>query len=156
VILLPGDVNFVGTLYSLGATLSFTVAHAALIRIRMADRDRVEAPAYRAWPNFHVRGVDWPLFAILGGVATGVSFLVIVVQNAATRWVGLGWLVAGLIGYWAYRRWYVRASLGATTKAPPAFGPALALESSFLSSRGARRTTPSTSRAAWPPSVARG
>ncbi|MBA2295343.1 MAG: APC family permease, partial [Actinobacteria bacterium] len=30
VILLPGDVNFVGTLYSLGATLSFTVAHAAL------------------------------------------------------------------------------------------------------------------------------
>ena len=36
-ILLPGDVNFVGTLYSLGATLSFTVAHASLVRIRMAD-----------------------------------------------------------------------------------------------------------------------
>ena len=33
-ILLPGDVNFVGTLYSLGATLSFTVAH-ALDRIWM-------------------------------------------------------------------------------------------------------------------------
>ena len=37
-ILLPGDVNFVGTLYSLGATLSFTVAHAALVRMRIADR----------------------------------------------------------------------------------------------------------------------
>ena len=38
---LPGDVNFVGTLYSLGATLSFTVAHAAIIRLRMRDRQRV-------------------------------------------------------------------------------------------------------------------
>ena len=35
VILLPGDVKFVGTLYSLGATLSFTVAHAAMVRLRM-------------------------------------------------------------------------------------------------------------------------
>src|SRR4029450_8515057 len=30
VIILPGDVTFVGTLYALGATLSFTVAPAAL------------------------------------------------------------------------------------------------------------------------------
>ena len=30
-VLLPGDVTFVGTLYSLGATLSFTVAHASTI-----------------------------------------------------------------------------------------------------------------------------
>ena len=36
-LLLPGDVNFVGTLYSLGATLSFTVAHASLVRLRMTD-----------------------------------------------------------------------------------------------------------------------
>ena len=28
-VILPGDVNFVGTLYSLGATLSFTIAHAS-------------------------------------------------------------------------------------------------------------------------------
>ena len=46
-ILLPGDVNFVGTLYSLGATLSFTVAHASLVRIRMADRGRAAAAVPR-------------------------------------------------------------------------------------------------------------
>ena len=34
-VILPGDVNFVGTLYSLGATLSFTVAHASIVRLRM-------------------------------------------------------------------------------------------------------------------------
>ena len=127
-ILLPGDVNFVGTLYSLGATLSFTVAHASLVRIRMADRHSAAAPPYRARGNLTVRGVSWPVFAIVGGVATGISFLVIVVQNATTRWVGLGWVVVGLIGYVVYRRRFLGASLRETVKAPPALGPALALE----------------------------
>jgi APA family basic amino acid/polyamine antiporter len=127
-ILLPGDVTFVGTLYSLGATLSFTVAHAALVRIRLADATRSERPAYRARPNLRVKGVEWPVFAIVGGVATGISFLVIVVQNPTTRWVGLGWLAAGLVGYVVYRRRFVGATLRETTKAPPAFGAALALE----------------------------
>jgi APA family basic amino acid/polyamine antiporter len=128
VILLPGDVNFVGTLYSLGATLSFTVAHAALVRLRMLDRASGEEPAYRAHPNIRLRGIDLPLFAVFGGVATGVSFLVIVAQNPATRWVGLGWTVAGLIGYAVYRRRYIGVGLRATVKAPPAIGAAVALE----------------------------
>jgi APA family basic amino acid/polyamine antiporter len=127
-ILLPGDVNFVGTLYSLGATLSFTVAHAAIVRIRMADVHRAEPPPYSGRPNLRVGDVQWPIFAILGGLATGASFVVIVVQNPATRWVGLGWLVAGLVGYWVYRRRFARATLREITKAPPAFGAALALE----------------------------
>ena len=68
-ILLPGDVNFVGTLYSLGATLSFTVAHAALVRL--ADEGRRSGAAYRARPNLRLGGVDWPVFAVFGGLATG-------------------------------------------------------------------------------------
>ena len=128
VILLPGDVNFVGTLYSLGATLSFTVAHASLVRIRMHDRNRVAAIPYRARGNLTVGGVSWPLFAIIGGLATGVSFLVIVVQNATTRWVGLGWIVVGLVGYVVYRRRFLGVPVRETVKAAPALGPALALE----------------------------
>jgi APA family basic amino acid/polyamine antiporter len=127
VVILPGDVNFVGTLYSLGATLSFTVAHAAIVRIRLGDPDDAEV-VYRARPNIRVGGVVWPLFALAGGVATGVSFLVLVVQNPATRWAGLGWMVLGVAGYLLYRRRWVRAPLGEVVKAPAAFGPALALE----------------------------
>jgi len=127
-ILLPGDVNFVGTLYSLGATLSFTVAHASLVRLRMADRGGGETPPYRSRGNLTLWGVDWPLFALVGGIATGISFVVIVVQDATTRWVGLGWVVAGLIGYTIYRRRVLGLSLAETAKAPPAFGAALALE----------------------------
>jgi APA family basic amino acid/polyamine antiporter len=125
-VILPGDVEFVGTLYSFGATLSFTVAHASLVRMRM--RPDGEELLYRARPNLRVRGVDWPLFAIFGGIATGISFAVIVVQNPTTRWVGLGWITVGLLLYVAYRRRVVRASVTETVKAPPAYGPALALE----------------------------
>jgi APA family basic amino acid/polyamine antiporter len=120
-------VNFVGTLYSLGATLSFTVAHASIVRMRMRDGLEAEVP-YLARPNLSVGGVRWPLFAFLGGIATGISFLVLVIQNPLTRWVGLGWMVAGLIGYVVYRRRYLRVPLRAIEKAPPALGPALALE----------------------------
>jgi basic amino acid/polyamine antiporter, APA family len=126
-VILPGDVNFVGTLYSLGATLSFTVAHASVVRLRMTDGSDAEIP-YRARPNVSIGGVAWPLFALLGGVATGVSFLVLVVQNPLTRWVGLGWMVLGLVGYVVYRRRFLHVPLRAIEKAAPALGPALALE----------------------------
>ena len=126
-ILLPGDVNFVGTLYSFGATFSFTVAHASIIRLRMLPA-REDETVGRARPNLRVRGVDWPVFAIVGGLATAVSFLVILLQNEATRWTGLGWIGLGVVGYMIYRRRWVREPVRATIKAPPAFGPALALE----------------------------
>ena len=125
-VILPGDVNFVGTLYSFGATLSFTVAHASLIRLRM--RDGTSDLLYRARPNLRVGTIDWPLFAVFGGIATAISFVVILVQNPTTRWVGLGWLAAGLVGYVIYRTRFVRAPVRSTVKLPPAFGPALALE----------------------------
>ena len=54
--------------------------------------------------------------------------LVILVQNATTRWVGLGWIVGGMLFYAVYRRRVVHEPLLATVKAPPAYGPALALE----------------------------
>ena len=87
-VILPGDVNFVGTLYSFGATLSFTIAHASLVRMRM--KPPKEELLYRARPNLRIGAVEWPLFALFGGIATGISFAVIVVQNPATRWVGSG------------------------------------------------------------------
>ena len=114
-ILLPGDVNFVGTLYSFGATFSFTVAHASIIRLRMLPADEDERIG-RARPNVTVRGVQWPIFAMVGGLATAISFVVILVQNEATRWVGLGWIVLGLIGYVIYRRLVLHEPLRVTVR----------------------------------------
>ena len=126
-LILPGDVNFIGTLYSLGATLSFTVAHASLIKLRSVDAADAEIP-YLARPNLRIGGVSWPVFAVVGGLATGASFLVLVFQNPLTRWVGLGWMIAGLVGYVVYRQRFLDLPVRAIEKAPPALGPALALE----------------------------
>ena len=125
-VLLPGKTSFLGTMYSFGAMLSFTVAHAAVIALRYRRRD--EELVFRARPNVRLRGVDWPLFAIFGGLGTGFSWLVVVVQDEATRWAGLGWLAVGFATYAVYRRRFLRASLTVTMRTPVAMGPALALE----------------------------
>ena len=114
--LLPGRTTFLGTMYAFGAMLSFTIAHASIVALRYRQRD--DEIVYRARPNLRFRGVDWPLFALLGGLGTAVAWLVVVVQEASTRWVGLGWLAVGFVGYAVYRRRVVRASLTETVRAP--------------------------------------
>jgi basic amino acid/polyamine antiporter, APA family len=126
VTLLPGQTTFLGTMYSFGAMLSFTIAHAALIGLRYRFPD--EELVYRARPNLRVRGVDWPLFAIFGGLATAGAWVVVVVQEEATRWAGLGWLAAGFVLYWLYRR-SLRVGMSQTVRAPVlVLGPSLAVE----------------------------
>ncbi len=126
IVLLPGKTDFLGTMYSFGAMLSFTVAHASIVALRYKKRD--EELIFRARPNLRLRGVDWPLFAVLGGLGTGLSWLVVVVQENATRWAGLSWLAAGFVMYLIYRRRVVHAPLTETVRAPIVIGPAVALE----------------------------
>ncbi len=125
-VLLPGKVDFLGTMYSFGAMLSFTVAHAAVIQLRRKDRDA--ELAFRARPNLRIAGVDWPVFAFVGGTATFLAWLVVVVQDPPTRYAGMTWLAIGLVVYVVYRRQVLHVPLRETVKAPPAFGPAIALE----------------------------
>ena len=100
--LLPGKVDFLSTMYSFGAMLSFTVAHLAVITLRVRDPD-VEL-VFKGRPNLRIKGIDWPLFALFGAVGTLAAWLVIVIQTPTTRYAGLGWLAAGFIAYWIYRR----------------------------------------------------
>ena len=115
-VILPGETTFLGTMYSFGAMLSFTIAHASVVALRVRRRD--EELVYRARPNLRFRGIDWPLFALFGGLGTGIAWLVVVVQEPRTRWVGLGWLVAGFVVYTVYRRRVVRLPLRETSRAP--------------------------------------
>ena len=91
---LSGQVDFLGRMYAFGAMLSFTIAHVSVIALRVKQRE--DEQLWRARPNLRIRGVDWPLFAIVGGLGTGIAWLVVVVQDAPTRYAGLGWLMRGL------------------------------------------------------------
>jgi basic amino acid/polyamine antiporter, APA family len=100
--LLPGQTDFLATMYSFGAMLSFTIAHVAVIQLR-----RVKAEVERSWKpplNFRAFGVDVPVSAVLGGLGTFIAWLVVMALNPRTLVVGLGWMALGIAVYVLYRR----------------------------------------------------
>ncbi len=116
--LLPGKIDFLGTMYSFGAMLSFAIANAAIIGLRYRFPDA--ELQVRSWPNLRFRGVDWPLFAIVGLAGTAAAWLVVVVQRPTTRWVGFGWLALGFATFVVYRMRVLHVPLQQTVRAPAA------------------------------------
>jgi len=101
VLILPGQEALLGSIYSFGALLSFTVAHASVARLR-AKRPDIERP-YRGPGNLQIGGYDAPLFALVGGSFTAIAFVVIVVLNPGVAAIGVGWLIVGTMVYALYR-----------------------------------------------------
>ena len=127
IFLLSGKVDFLGRMYAFGAMLSFTIAHASVIALRVRAGKTEGESTWRSWPNMTIGGVSWPLFAILGGLGTGIAWLVVVIQDPATRDAGFAWLAVGFVFYVLYRR-HAHLSLTVTARAPLPVGPAIALE----------------------------
>jgi APA family basic amino acid/polyamine antiporter len=100
--LLPGQADFLGLMYAFGAMLSFTIAHASVIRLRLKLPD-FQRP-YRGPGNIAFRGRDLPLFALVGGSATAGAFLATVALNPDVAIAGFSWLALGLVVYPLYRR----------------------------------------------------
>jgi basic amino acid/polyamine antiporter, APA family len=102
VTLLPGKTDFLATMYSFGAMLSFTIAHVAVIQLRRKEPDRE-----RTWkPPGNVRafGFEVPMTAVLGGLGTFAAWIVVMALNPRTLFVGTGWMVLGIAVYVLYRR----------------------------------------------------
>jgi APA family basic amino acid/polyamine antiporter len=100
--MLPGQAEFLGTIYAFGAMLSFTMAHLAVIGLRIKEPER-ERP-YRAPWNVTVRGHSIPMVSVLGALGTGIAFLVVSVLNIETLIAGAVWLLLGMGTYVVYRR----------------------------------------------------
>jgi len=114
VLVIPGDINQLTDLYIFGSTLGFTMAHASLI----AMRARGAQHAFKLPLNVRIRGREIPVTAVVGGLGTLGVWLLIVITHDFGRWVGLGWMVAGVILYVAYRR---RMGLAITRSVPRQF-----------------------------------
>jgi APA family basic amino acid/polyamine antiporter len=100
--ILPGQSEFLGTIYAFGAMLSFTIAHLAVIALRIKQPER-ERP-YRGPGTLRLRGHQMPLFALVGGLGTATSWIVVAVLNFETLVAGAVWLTLGVTTYVAYRR----------------------------------------------------
>jgi APA family basic amino acid/polyamine antiporter len=100
--ILPGQADFLGTIYAFGAMLSFTIAHMAVVALRINQPDK-ERP-YRGPGTLRFRGRDLPLFAIVGGLGTGIAWVVVTVLNVETLIAGAIWLTIGIGTYVIFRR----------------------------------------------------
>jgi len=106
-VLTPGffSSNFfvdLGALYVFGSLLCFALAHAAIISLRIRQPD-LERPFKLGW-NIRIKGRELPMTAILGLVATSIIWIVVVVTQPFSRWIGITWMVIGLVVYYVFRR----------------------------------------------------
>jgi len=96
------NINVLGNLYSFGAMLSFTTAHAAIVALRIKDPDR-ERP-YRMPGNVLVRGRQIPITAVVGGMGTFAAWVAVVALHPEAKFVGIPWMALGMVGYVIYRK----------------------------------------------------
>jgi APA family basic amino acid/polyamine antiporter len=96
------DVAFLASLFSFGVLAAFTAAQLAVIKLRYSEPE-LPRP-YRTPANVRVRGVEVPLPAIVGSLATFVIWIAALGTHAGARYGGPAWLAAGLVVYALVRR----------------------------------------------------
>lgn len=106
-LLLPGFISDsfftdLGALYVFGSLLTFALAHAAILALRIRQPD-LPRP-FKLSLNIKVKNRELPLTAILGLLSTAAIWLVIIIIQPASRWAGFGWVGIGLLVYYFYRR----------------------------------------------------
>jgi APA family basic amino acid/polyamine antiporter len=100
--ILPGQADFLAQVYAFGAMLSFTIAHVSVIQLRRTQPDK--ARPFRGPGELRIRGYHIPLFAVFGGIGTGIAWVVVTALNLKTLVAGAVWLALGIATYVVYRR----------------------------------------------------
>lgn len=119
-VLIPGffSTNFfadLGALYVFGSLLCFALAHAAILALRIKKPD-LPRP-FKLGGNIRIKGGDLPITSILGLITTSVIWLIVIITQPYSRWLGMGWMVVGLIIYSVYR-WKAHLPLTHIPKKP--------------------------------------
>jgi nucleotide-binding universal stress UspA family protein len=96
------DIAFLASLFSFGVLAAFTAAQLAVIKLRFSEPEL--ARPYRAPANVKLRGVEVPLPAIVGSIATVAIWIVAMATHPGARYGGPAWLVAGAVVYWLVRK----------------------------------------------------
>ena len=99
---IPGDVDFLMSIYAFGAMFAITIAHMSVVRLRI--KGAVDPDAWRMPLTLRIAGSEVPLPAAVGAVVSAAAFITVVVLHERARLIGLGWLVGGVLLYVIYRR----------------------------------------------------
>ena len=103
---LLGELHFVADLYNFGALLSYVIVNTSLIVLRNKEPD-----AYRAWKlpgtlkiRIGAKTILIPVVSVIGAIATGTMWTLVIGFHAEGRIVGTIWLIIGITGFVAFRR----------------------------------------------------
>jgi APA family basic amino acid/polyamine antiporter len=101
-LVVPRDLELLIGIYAFGALLAFTIAHVSVIRLRFREPERVRP--YAVPLSLRIRGVSVPVPVVVGALLAGAGWLAVLVFHSGARYVGAGWLLAGLTLYVIYRK----------------------------------------------------
>ncbi len=90
-----------GSLYVFGSLLTFALAHAAIIllRIRKPDLPR----PFKIPGKFTIAGKEIPIISLLGLLSTLSIWVVVIILQPFSRWAGIIWMLLGLTLYFVYK-----------------------------------------------------
>jgi APA family basic amino acid/polyamine antiporter len=101
-LVIPRDLELLVGIYAFGALLAFTIAHVSVIALRFREPNRPRA--YAVPLSFTFRGARVPLPSVAGALVAAIGLILVLWFHAGARYVGLGWLLAGLTLYVIYRK----------------------------------------------------
>ena len=116
------EVKLLGSLYSFGVLLTFTVAQAAVVRLRFTEPG-LERP-FRVPINVRLAGRPVPVAALVGIPLTAALWVVSLATHDAARIGGPAWLVLGAVLYVGARRSRGAGLLESVEPAKPDLVPA--------------------------------
>lgn len=96
------DIDMLVGIYAFGALLGLTIAHVSIVVLRIREPDKPRL--FRIPANVRVRNRDIPVPAVVGAVLSAATWATVVAFHSGARWVGLGWMAAGVLLYVVYRR----------------------------------------------------
>jgi basic amino acid/polyamine antiporter, APA family len=99
---LPHDLDFLAGVFAFGAMIAFSLAHLSIIALRFRESDRPSA--FRVPFSIPVRGARVPLPAVFGAAFSIATWLSVIVYHEGARYIGFGWMAAGITLYVVYRR----------------------------------------------------
>jgi APA family basic amino acid/polyamine antiporter len=116
-LIVPGQIDLMASVYSLAATFAFATAHIAVMRLRFVE-PHLRRP-FRMPLNIPFGRSSIPVLSVIGALAIGAVFTQLFFQNIGnSTFIFVGWVAAGVATFVVYRR-YRRRSLWQPAAMPP-------------------------------------